>query len=60
MAVRRHSKISMMDSIGQKVQTGVEVFGKAKAAYELGKALYTGYQTLSPYLGAAAATLLAI
>jgi hypothetical protein len=59
MAFRRQSKTSMLDSIGQKVQSGIELFGKAKAAYELGKALYTGYQTLSPYLGAAA-TLLAV
>ena len=59
MALRRTSKTSMLDSIGQKVQSGVELFGKAKAAYETGKALYTGFQTLYPYLETAA-TLMAI
>ena len=38
MAVRRQSKISMMDSIGQKVQKGIEVFGKAEALSLFGEA----------------------
>lgn len=57
MAFRRQSKTSMYNSIGQKVQHGIELFGKAKAAYETGKALYTGFQTVYPYLTTAASLL---
>ena len=57
MAMRRGSKISMWDSIGRKVQNGVELFGKAKGAYEAGRALYTGFQTVYPYLETAATLL---
>ena len=60
MAFKRQTKISTLDSIGQKVQSGLQLFGKAKAAYETGKALYTGFQTAYPYLGTAAAALLAL
>ena len=55
MAFKRQTKISTLDSIGQKVQSGLQLFGKAKAAYETGKALYTGFQTVYPYLETAAA-----
>lgn len=57
MALRRASKTSMLDSLGRKVQSGVELFGKAKGAYEAGRALYTGFQTVYPYLRTAAALL---
>ena len=60
MGFKRTSKISTYDSIGQKVQSGIQLFGKAKAAYETGKALYTGFQTIYPYLGTAAAAFLAL
>jgi len=55
MGFKRPSKTSMFDSIGQKVQSGLQLFGQAKAAYETGKALYTGFQTVYPYLETAAA-----
>lgn len=57
MTFRRPSKTSVLHSVGQKVQSGFELFGKAKAAYETGKALYTGFQTVYPYLESAAALL---
>ena len=60
MGFKRQTKISTFDSIGQKVRSGIELFGHAKAAYETGKALYTGFQTVYPYLGTAAAALLAL
>ena len=57
MGFRKPTKTSMLDSVGQKVQTGFELFGKAKTAYETGKALYSGFQTAYPYLEAAAGLL---
>ena len=57
MGFTKPTKTSMLDSMGQKVQTGFELFGKAKTASETGKALYSGFQTAYPYLEAAAGLL---
>ena len=55
MGYSNFQRPSFMESLGQKVKHGVEMFGKAKYLYETGKALYQAYETVAPFVAEAAA-----
>ena len=46
---------SFLESLGQKVKQGVDMFGKAKGVYATGKALFSAYETVAPMINQAAA-----
>ena len=54
MAYTQYLRPSFLDSLGQKVKQGVQMFGKAKGLYETGKALISAYETAAPILSQAA------
>ena len=45
---------SFLKSLGQKVEQGVQMFGKAKRLYDTGMALVSAYETMAPALSQAA------
>ena len=55
MAYEQYLRPSFLESLGQKVKQGVDMFGKAKGLYETGKALFSAYETVAPMIGQAAA-----
>jgi hypothetical protein len=54
MGYSQYLRPSFLESLGQKVKNGVDMFGKAKGLYETGKALVSAYETLAPVLSQAA------
>ena len=54
MAYTQYLRPSFLESLGQKVKHGVQMFGKAKGLYETGKALISAYETAVPILSQAA------
>ena len=46
MGYERHLRPSFLESLGQKVKHGVEMFGKAKGLYDTGKALFSAYEAM--------------
>ena len=44
MAYEQYLRPSFLESLGQKVKQGVDMFGKAKGLYETGKALFGAYK----------------
>ena len=55
MEYEQYLRPSFLESLGQKVKQGVDMFGKAKGLYETGKALYCAYETVAPMISQAAA-----
>ena len=54
MAYSQYLRPSFLESLGQKVKNGVQMFGKAKGLYETCKALISAYETAAPILSQAA------
>ena len=55
MAYQQYLRPSVLESLGQKVKQGVDMFGKAQGLYETGKALFCAYETVAPMISQAAA-----
>lgn len=49
---------SLMESIGSKVKTGMQIAGTVKSIWDVGRSLYHGAQALAPVAGAVARMLL--
>ena len=50
MAFIRRTKPSLMSSIGEKVKQGTQVIASLKGAYDIGKTIYSGIQTVAPII----------
>ena len=57
MGYSQYLRPGFLESLGQKVKNGVDMFGKAKGLYETGKALVSAYGTLAPVLSQAASLI---
>jgi hypothetical protein len=55
MAYEQYLRPSFLESLGQKVKQGVDMFGKAQGLYETGKALFSAYESVVPMISQAAA-----
>jgi hypothetical protein len=54
MAKHDNTNPSFLNGIGQKVKDISELVGTVKGIWNVGKAVYAGYQVAAPYLAAAA------
>ena len=45
-----HNTPSLWNSIGQKVNTGIQMAATAKHIYDAGKIIYTGIRTAAPII----------
>ncbi len=50
-----HIKRNFFQKTNDTIKTGLSVASAIKGAWDLGRAIYTGYTAISPYLTAAAA-----
>ena len=55
MAYEQYLRPSFLESSGQKVKQGVDMFGKAKGLYETGKAIFSAHEAVAPMINQAAA-----
>ncbi len=55
MAYEQYLRPSFLESLGQTVKQGVDIFSKPKGFYETGKALFSAYETVAPMISQAAA-----
>ena len=46
----KHKNPSLLENMGQKVQTAVKIGAGLKSAYDIGKTIYTVGSTVAPYI----------
>ena len=47
---RHGSHVGLLENVGQKVKNAAEIAGTVKGIWDVGKMIYSGFQSAAPYL----------